>query len=778
MGNLGCENMKKRKIFDIEKVGFGDEVRVKPKVMSPPKVDKVKLVDSVIEDSIIEPTSTKSRPKVGVEKIEAKQPKITNVKIDAPESSRRAHFNQRNYQFKPVEFVSPITGRREKQPKVVQLAHGQYEFSTASLVETVEDSFEEFLNELDFDSDMEKYENQEMGTIECQLNDSVEEGGELLKENVDSLLGEQEVERDICPCYSVQSNDDSMEENETEIAAGLSNETTLIQVSPIEEEIEQGIESIEVNSVPDLVTKAIEIEQDREVITIDDQEDFLESIESFQDENFCNEVLENVTIEKEESVFYYETPPLALLDEPDAEEVADEEWILNKMDILEQTFNDFGVKVRLTGDYTQGPTITQIEIQPESGTKVSKILGLYNDLKLNLSVEELRIEPIPGKNTIGVEIPNVKRRMVRLKEILSNPEFVLHESPLYIGLGQDIAGEAVYADILTMPHGLIAGQTGSGKSVCINTLLISILYKASPEDVRIMLIDPKRVELAPYNKIPHLVTPVIVDERKAAMGLKWAVEEMERRYELFAQNGVRDINSFNERRHDFELDYAKLPYILIVIDELADLMMVSAQEVEEYIMRITQKARAAGIHLIVATQRPTVDVITGTIKSNIPSRIAFAVAQGNDSRVILDEMGAQTLLGKGDMLLSQSGSKLKRVQGAFISADEIDTVVDFVKTQGKPKYLIEDQVFEKGSNGIKTDSDPLIKDAMRFFFDKGYATASSLQTRMAIGYNRAARIVDTLEMNGWIGQPHSSTKQREILITRDEFESLVDETRF
>lgn len=778
MGNLGCENMKKRKIFDIEKVGFGDEVRVKPKVMSPPKVDKVKLVDSVIEDSIIEPTSTKSRPKVGVEKVEAKQPKITNVKIDAPESSRRAHFNQRNYQFKPVEFVSPITGRREKQPKVVQLAHGQYEFSTASLVETVEDSFEEFLNELDFDSDMEKYENQEMGTIECQLNDSVEESGELLKENVDSLLGEQEVERDICPCYSVQSNDDSMEENETEIAAGLSNETTLIQVSPIEEEIEQGIESIEVNSVPDLVTKAIEIEQDREVITIDDQEDFLESIESFQDENFCNEVLENVTIEKEESVFYYETPPLALLDEPDAEEVADEEWILNKMDILEQTFNDFGVKVRLTGDYTQGPTITQIEIQPESGTKVSKILGLYNDLKLNLSVEELRIEPIPGKNTIGVEIPNVKRRMVRLKEILSNPEFVLHESPLYIGLGQDIAGEAVYADILTMPHGLIAGQTGSGKSVCINTLLISILYKASPEDVRIMLIDPKRVELAPYNKIPHLVTPVIVDERKAAMGLKWAVEEMERRYELFAQNGVRDINSFNERRHDFELDYAKLPYILIVIDELADLMMVSAQEVEEYIMRITQKARAAGIHLIVATQRPTVDVITGTIKSNIPSRIAFAVAQGNDSRVILDEMGAQTLLGKGDMLLSQSGSKLKRVQGAFISADEIDTVVDFVKTQGKPKYLIEDQVFEKGSNGIKTDSDPLIKDAMRFFFDKGYATASSLQTRMAIGYNRAARIVDTLEMNGWIGQPHSSTKQREILITRDEFESLVDETRF
>lgn len=772
MGNLGCEDMKKRKIFDVEKVGFGDEFQIKPKVMSPPKVDKVKQTDLVIGEAIRVPKSIKSR--VEIEKIEAKQPKITNVKIDDPQSSKQSTFNQSNYQFKPVEFVSPITGRREKQPKVVQLAHGQYEFSTASLVETVEDSFEDFLNELDFDLDMKKYENQEMGTFECQLNDSVKESRKSLEENIDILLGEQEVEQDICPCHSVQSNDDSMEENETEITSGLSNETTVMPL--IEEQIEQGIESIEMTS--GLMTESTEVEQVREKIAIDDQDDFLEGIEPFQDENFCNEVLENVTIEKEESVFYYETPPLTLLNEPDAEELTDEEWILNKMDILEQTFSDFGVKVRLTGDYTQGPTITQIEIQPESGTKVSKILGLYNDLKLNLSVEELRIEPIPGKNTIGVEIPNVKRRMVRLKEILSNPEFVLHESPLYIGLGQDIAGEAVYADILTMPHGLIAGQTGSGKSVCINTLLISILYKASPEDVRIMLIDPKRVELAPYNKIPHLVTPVIVDERKAAMGLKWAVEEMERRYELFAQNGVRDINSFNERRHEFELDYAKLPYVLIVIDELADLMMVSAQEVEEYIMRITQKARAAGIHLIVATQRPTVDVITGTIKSNIPSRIAFAVAQGNDSRVILDEMGAQTLLGKGDMLLSQSGTKLKRVQGAFISADEIDTVVDFIKAQGKPKYLIEDQVFEKGSNGIKTDSDPLIKDAMRFFFDKGYATASSLQTRMAIGYNRAARIVDTLEMNGWIGQPQSSTKQREILITRDEFESLVDETRF
>lgn len=390
----------------------------------------------------------------------------------------------------------------------------------------------------------------------------------------------------------------------------------------------------------------------------------------------------------------------------------------------------------------------------------------------------MRIEPIPGKNTIGVEIPNPKRKMVFLKEILSKPESILHESPLYIGLGQDVSGQPVYADISTMPHGLIAGQTGSGKSVCINTLLVSMLYKASPEDVRVMLVDPKRVELAPYNAIPHLITPVICDERKAAQGLKWAVDEMERRYELFATNGVRDIKSFNERRHEFEMSYAKLPYILIVIDELADLMMVSAQEVEDCIMRITQKARAAGIHLIVATQRPTVDVITGTIKSNIPSRIAFAVAQANDSRVILDETGAQNLLGQGDMLWSSSGSKVKRVQGAYISSDEIDAIVACVKQQGKPKYLISDEVFQKGSSSIQSDTDPLLYDAMNFIFDRGHATVSSLQTRLRIGFNRAARIIDTLEMNGWIGEPQGAQKQREIKISREEFEAMKDPTRF
>ncbi len=494
--------------------------------------------------------------------------------------------------------------------------------------------------------------------------------------------------------------------------------------------------------------------------------------------SFCNELLDQVQIaDEEEEVIYYETPSLELLNEPKREDFIDEEWIFSKMDILERTFLDFGVKVRLTGEYTQGPTVTQIEIQPESGTKLNKIMNLSDDLKLSLSVEELRIEPIPGKNTIGVEIPNPKRKMVCLKEILSRPEFILHESPLYIGLGQDVAGNPVYADIAAMPHGLIAGQTGSGKSVCINTLLISMLYKASPEEVRVMLIDPKRVELAPYNTIPHLITPVICDEHKAAQGLRWAVEEMERRYDLFLANGVKDIKSFNERRHQFEISYGKLPYILIVIDELADLMMVSAQEVEDCIMRITQKARAAGIHLIVATQRPTVDVITGTIKSNIPSRIAFTVAQANDSRVILDETGAQNLLGQGDMLFLGSSSKAKRVQGAYISSEEIERIVDCIKGKGKPKYLIADDIFKRGTSAMNTDTDPLLYEAMSFIFDRGYATVSSLQTRLRIGFNRAARIIDTLELNGWIGHPQGAQKQREIKITRSEFESLQDQTR-
>jgi len=470
----------------------------------------------------------------------------------------------------------------------------------------------------------------------------------------------------------------------------------------------------------------------------------------------------------------YEVPSLDLLEGSDEPAESDDQWIFNKMYILENTFASFGVKVRLTGAFITGPTVTQIEVAPELGTKMSRILGLQNDLMLSLSVSDLRIEPIAGRNTIGIEIPNLRRCVVRLKDVLSQPEFLLHESPLYIGLGEDIAGKSVYTDILTMPHGLIAGQTGSGKSVCINTLLISILYKATPSDVRLMLIDPKRVELAPYDGLPHLVTPVITDEKKAATALKWAVDEMERRYDLFAKNGVREIKAFNSKRTEFEFEYEKLPYILIIVDELADLMMTSAAEVESDIMRLTQKARAAGIHLIVATQRPTVDVITGTIKSNIPTRIAFAVAQANDSRVILDGNGAEMLLGYGDMLIAESGSKSKRVQGSYVSSEEIDRVVAAVrKQQSVPNYLIEDDALDArmAKNQQQAAIDPLTREAMELFLTKGGASISSLQTKFRIGYNRAARIIDDLESAGLISAPNLSTKRREVLVN----EAALDE---
>ncbi len=797
--------MKKRKIFDIEKIGFGDE-----EIVSPSKsvsMDEVKQQVQPIIKPEVKPVI--DRPQV----ILSHEIKMTQEKNGITPTTRSKDVKggtPKTATYKPVEFVSPISGRRVHQPKTVHLAHGKYQLSTATFVSDDEqDGLEQVIESkvVSGEEVIPAVSNEELHEM-FEQTEEVSPCPSFTTEENTSQLGEDEKEVD----RSVSEDEEPNEPLVLEEEASIVKETPSPAVEPQENTPlksqtvskvttqELGLEDVfslleeeeQLPSIFDSILAEGEAQEEESDCLVEEtnhrqqigdcihQENplFDEEENSFEDENFCNELLEQVQIvEDKEEVFYYETPSLELLNEPKHEDSLDEEWILGKMDILERTFLDFGVRVRLTGEYTQGPTVTQIEIQPESGTKLNKIIGLSDDLKLSLSVEELRIEPIPGKNTIGVEIPNPQRKMVYLKEILSRPEFILHESPLYIGLGQDISGHPVYADIAAMPHGLIAGQTGSGKSVCINTLLISMLYKASPDEVRVMLIDPKRVELAPYNAIPHLITPVICDEHKAAQGLRWAVEEMERRYDLFLANGVKDIKSFNERRHQFEIDYAKLPYILIVIDELADLMMVAAQEVEDCIMRITQKARAAGIHMIVATQRPTVDVITGTIKSNIPSRIAFTVAQANDSRVILDENGAQNLLGQGDMLFLSSSTKTKRVQGAYISSDEIDRIVDCVKGKGKPKYLISDEIFQRGSTTPQTDTDPLLYEAMNFIFDRGYATASSLQTRLRIGFNRAARIIDTLELNGWIGNPQGAQKQREIKISREEFESLMDQTR-
>ncbi|MGG1398640.1 DNA translocase FtsK [Bacillus salipaludis] len=468
----------------------------------------------------------------------------------------------------------------------------------------------------------------------------------------------------------------------------------------------------------------------------------------------------------------YQFPEFSLLSPPVVVE-KDTEWIQNQENLLNQTLQNFNVGAKVV-NVTQGPAVTRFEVQPEPGVKVNKITNLSDDIKLSLAARDIRIEaPIPGKHTIGIEVPNQKSRPVFINEIIQSNVFKESSSPLTAVLGLDISGKPIVTDLKKMPHGLIAGATGSGKSVCINTILVSLLFKASPEDLKLLLIDPKMVELAPYNRIPHLVSPVITDVKAATAALKWAVEEMERRYELFAHTGVRDINRFNELAMEHKRYSDKLPFIVIIIDELADLMMMSPADVEEAICRIAQKARACGIHLIVATQRPSVDVITGLIKANIPTRIAFSVSSQIDSRTIIDISGAEKLLGRGDMLFLENGSsKPVRLQGTFVSDEEIDLVVAHVREQQEPDYLFEQEELLKKAQ-VTEEEDELFYEACEFIIDHGTASTSSLQRRFKIGYNRAARLMDMLEANGFISSANGS-KPREVLITASDLEAFYE----
>ncbi|MCH6265803.1 DNA translocase FtsK [Bacillus sp. FJAT-50051] len=465
--------------------------------------------------------------------------------------------------------------------------------------------------------------------------------------------------------------------------------------------------------------------------------------------------------------------PMADLLHPPVSEIIDTKWMLYQEELLNQTLQNFNVGANVV-NVTQGPSVTRFEVQPEPGVKVNKITNLSDDIKLSLAARDIRIEaPIPGKHTIGIEVPNQQSRPVRISEIIGSGVFNDTASPLTVVLGLDIAGKPIVTDLKKMPHGLIAGATGSGKSVCINSILVSLLYKARPEDVKLMLIDPKMVELAPYNRIPHLVSPVITDVKAATAALKWAVDEMERRYELFAHTGVRDISRFNELAMEHKRYSDKLPYIVIIIDELADLMMMSPADVEEAICRIAQKARACGIHLIIATQRPSVDVITGLIKANVPTRIAFSVSSQVDSRTIIDISGAEKLLGRGDMLFLENGSsKPVRLQGTFVTDEEIDVVVAHVREQRDPEYLfVQEELLKKAQ--ITEEEDELFYDACEFIIEQGAASTSSLQRRFKIGYNRAARLMDMLEQQGYISGANGS-KPREVLINEADLESIQD----
>lgn len=446
--------------------------------------------------------------------------------------------------------------------------------------------------------------------------------------------------------------------------------------------------------------------------------------------------------------------------------------------VLQHTLESFHVNAKVVS-FCHGPAVTRYDLEPAPGVKVSKITNLAEDIALQLATSSVRIEPVPGKAAIGIEIPNRTLESVQLREVLENPQFQEASSKLTVGLGMDISGKAIFADIGKMPHLLVAGATGSGKSVCINTLISSILFKATPDEVKLILIDPKMVELSNYNGIPHLMVPVVTDPKKASSVLNWAVQEMEKRYSIFANHGVRDIKSFN-RRYPEE----KLPLIVIVIDELADLMMVSPKDVEDAICRILQKARAAGIHMILATQRPSVNVITGIIKANLPSRISFAVSSQVDSRTILDRGGAETLLGKGDMLFSPQGApKPIRVQGAFISDEEVEMLLDFIRAQGQEisenEELIdfmeneaaEDERADADEGSVRYDE--LLPNAVELVMSTGQASSSNIQRRLGVGYTRAARLVDTMEELRIIGPSAGGNKPREILMTSEQAKELV-----
>ena len=492
-------------------------------------------------------------------------------------------------------------------------------------------------------------------------------------------------------------------------------------------------------------------------------------------------------LEKERPNKKYKLPPIHLLKRGggQGQNGNDMTELNNTARKLQQTLATFGVKVTVT-DVSRGPAVTRYELQPEQGVKVSKIVSLTDDIKLNLAAADIRIEaPIPGKAAVGIEVPNKENSGVLLGDLIASRSFKEHQSKISFAAGKDIAGQTVIADIAKMPHLLIAGATGSGKSVCINTIIMSILYHASPEDVKLIMIDPKVVELNVYNGIPHLLIPVVTDPKKAAGALNWAVQEMMKRYDLFAKYGVRDMKGFNEKVSSVsEIEDPtkpdKLPQIVIIVDELADLMMVASGEVEDAIVRLAQLARAAGIHLVIATQRPSVNVITGLIKANVPSRIAFSVTSGVDSRTILDMVGAEKLLGKGDMLFYPQGyQKPSRVQGAFVSDEEVAAVVDFLKNNNGESAYSEEVVTQISNPGFEEsqafsgERDQYFADAGRFIIEKERASIGMLQRVFKIGFNRAARIMDQLGEAGIVG-PEEGTKPRKVLMTMEEFEDYLN----
>ncbi|AJA48098.1 DNA translocase FtsK [Clostridium pasteurianum DSM 525 = ATCC 6013] len=574
--------------------------------------------------------------------------------------------------------------------------------------------------------------------------------GDSLKKTLLELRDRRKIKNEISSDYNIQEKEDN---------SILKNTLDKIKATDF-------IKSKSDQKDKDIVSESnIEIKDSNDHIKEAAVEDISEELEKEIEDNSIQSIQGD-----------YELPSIDFLNENELSKLkrSDKKELLTSATKLTDTLNSFGVDAKVI-QVTKGPSVTRYELQPSAGVKVSKIVNLSDDIALNLASAGVRIEaPIPGKAAIGIEVPNKDLTPVVLREVIESESFVNTKAKLAFCLGKDIGGNCVVADLSKMPHVLIAGATGSGKSVCINTLIISILYKYFPDDVKLLMIDPKVVELSIYNGIPHLLIPVVTNPKKAAGALSWAVNEMTRRYKIFADNSVRNIEGYNELFHRGKIDN-KLPWIVIIIDELADLMMVCPNDVEDYIGRLAQMARAAGMHLVIATQRPSVDVITGVIKANIPSRISFAVSSQIDSRTILDTAGAEKLLGKGDMLFYPVGeSKPLRIQGAFISEEEVEKIVTCIKNQN-PKSEYREEIIEEINNNStqskSTDEDELLNEAIKIVIEANQASTSLIQRKLRIGYNRAARIVEQLEEKGIISKRDGS-KPRNILVTKEELGNL------
>ena len=720
------------------------------------------------------------------------KPKVQTVKQEVPKIKKESSI-KKSGPFQPTEIPSPVFGFNRPRNTNTIVEHELSHFLEAgdkdlidSLVESEKPTEIELTGRSELAIEVLKVEstsgeNDQEELVESieEINSSEQQETELAlltpiqTENLLDLIEHEEVQEDTID--EIQSEAENEEVNELVAAA----DDSLAEEEAITEDETQPEPNVPKRS--HLPFNVMMLKQDKQKWEERKRKRALESqvvphTGNMQPEK-ANQVIdlfpgkeENIQEQTDEE--HYVLPTSSLLN-PSVTVMNDTKWLLEQEEILNETLQNFNVGASVV-NVTQGPSVTRFEVQPEPGVKVNKITNLSDDIKLSLAARDIRMEaPIPGKHTIGIEVPNQKSRPVFINEIIQSSTFKESTSPLTAVLGLDIAGKPIVTDLKKMPHGLIAGATGSGKSVCINTILVSLLFKARPEDLKLLLIDPKMVELAPYNRIPHLVSPVITDVKAATAALKWAVDEMERRYELFAHTGVRDINRFNELAIKHKQYADKLPFIVIIIDELADLMMMSPADVEEAICRIAQKARACGIHLIVATQRPSVDVITGLIKANIPTRIAFSVSSQVDSRTIIDISGAEKLLGRGDMLFLENGSsKPVRLQGTFVSDEEIDLVVGHVREQREPDYLFEQEELLKKAQ-VTENEDELFYDACEFIIDQGGASTSSLQRRFKIGYNRAARLMDLLETNGYITSANGS-KAREVLITEADLESIQE----